>query len=101
LSGGPGPLVVAEGVETSLAVLQGLSDAKPRVWAALSTSGMAALILPPDPGEVVLAPDGDDAGRDAAKKLTQRAIRAGWRVRVMKIQDGRDWNDHIASEAAA
>ncbi|TFG86302.1 MAG: hypothetical protein E4H18_04515, partial [Hyphomicrobiales bacterium] len=99
LSGGPGPLLAAEGVETALALLTGLQDRQPRIWASLSTSGMAALILPPDPGELVLAPDGDQPGRDAAKKLAQRAIRAGWRVRVMAIQDGRDWND-AAQEVA-
>jgi hypothetical protein len=100
LSGGAGTLVVAEGIETALSLLSGLQDRQPSVWAALSTSGMAGLMLPPDPGEMVLAPDGDAPGRDAAKKLTQRAIRAGWRVRVMEIQDGRDWND-LTSEAAA
>ena len=100
LSGGPGPLVVAEGIETSLAVLQGLSDANLRIWAALSTSGMAGLILPPDPGELVLAPDGDAPGRTAANKLADRATSAGWRVRVMDCPDGHDWNN-ISSEAAA
>ena len=100
LSGGPGPLVVTEGLETGLSVLSGLQDASPRVWAALSTSGMAGLALPRDPGELVLAPDGDDPGRKAANKLADRASAAGWRVRVMKCPDGADWND-IASEVAA
>ncbi len=100
LSGGPGPLVVAEGVETGLSLLLGLQDASPRVWAALSTSGMAKLILPPDPGELVLAPDGDAAGRKAALMLADRATTAGWWVRIMDCPDGADWND-IASEVAA
>lgn len=100
LSGGPGPLVVCEGIETAMSVLSGISDASPRVWAALSTSGMAGLILPPDPGELTLAPDGDDAGRKAANKLANRAGAAGWHVRVMKCPDGADWND-ISSEVAA
>ena len=100
LSGRPGPLVVAEGLETGLSLLSGLSDANPRVWAALSTSGMTGLILPRDPGELVLAPDGDEPGRRAARKLAGRAGTAGWRVRVMKCPDGADWND-IASEVAA
>jgi hypothetical protein len=71
-----------------------------RTWSALSTSGVAGLILPPDPGELVLAPDGDASGREAANKLADRASAAGWRVRVMKCPDGADWND-IASEVAA
>ncbi len=100
LSGGPGALLVAEGIETALSLLSALPDASPRVWAALSTSGMAGLILPPDPGELVIAPDGEDAGRKAADKLADRACAAGWRVRIMKCPDGADWND-ISSEAAA
>jgi hypothetical protein len=100
LSGGPGPLVVAEGIETGLSLLSGLQDASPRVWAALSTSGMAGLVLPPDPGELVLAPDGDAPGREAANKLAARASSAGWRVRIMCCPDGSDWND-VESEVAA
>ena len=100
LSGGPGPLLVAEGIETALSLLSALPDDHPRVWAALSTSGMAGLILPPDPGELVIAPDGDDAGRKAANKLADRASAAGWLVRIMKCPDGADWND-ISSEVAA
>jgi len=100
LSGGPGALLVAEGIETALSLLSALPDASPRVWAALSTSGMAGLILPPDPGELVIAPDGDDEGRKAADELADRACAAGWRVRIMKCPDGADWND-IASEVAA
>jgi len=102
LSGGTGPLVIAEGIETALSLLSGLQDRAPRVWAALSTSGMAGLILPPDPGEMVIAPDGDQPGRDAARKLAIRARAAGWRVRTMPPPAaGQDWNDHITSGAAA
>ncbi len=100
LSGGPGPLVVAEGIETGLSLLSGLQDASPRVWAALSTSGMVGLVLPRNPGELVLAPDGDAPGREAANKLADRAAIAGWQVRVMDCPDGSDWND-VESEVAA
>jgi len=100
LSGGPGPLLVAEGIETALSLLSGLPDARPRVWAALSTSGVAGLILPRQPGELVLAPDGDAPGREVATKLAHRASAAGWRVRVMDCPLGRDWND-VSSEVVA
>ena len=93
LSGGAGAFVVCEGIETALSLLSGLSDASPRVWAALSTSGMAGLVLPRDPGELVIAPDGDAPGREAANKLADRATTAGWLVRIMKCPDGSDWND--------
>ena len=73
-------------------------DSAAPAW--VSTSGMTGLILPPDPGELVLAPDGDAPGREAADKLADRANVAGWRVRIMKCPEGADWND-IESEVAA
>ena len=100
LSGGPGALLVAEGVETGLSLLSGITDAHPRTWSALSTSGVAGLILPREPGELVLAPDGDAPGRKAARKLADRACAAGWHVRVMDCPDGRDWNDEWIEELA-
>ncbi len=72
----------------------------PRVWAALSSSGMSGLILPPDPGELVIAPDGDAPGREAANKFADRASTAGWHVRVMDCPAGHDWND-LGQEVAA
>ncbi len=87
--------------DTGLSLLSGLQDASPRVWAALSTSGMAGLVLPRGPGELVLAPDGDAPGREAANKLADRAISAGWRVRVMDCPTGFDWNDAWIEETAA
>ncbi len=95
-----GRLLVAEGIETALSLLSGLPDAGLRIWAALSTSGMARLALPPDPGELVIAPDGDTPGMNAATKLADRACAAGWRVSIMDIPDGADWND-IAQKVAA
>ncbi len=100
LSEGDGPLVVTEGIETGLSVLSALSDISPRVWAALGTSGMAGLVLPRQPGELIIAPDGDAPGREAAKKLADRATIAGWQVRIMHCPDGSDWND-LAREVAA
>ena len=100
LSGGPGPLVVAEGIETALSLLSGLPDSRPRTWAALSTSGVAGLILPHQPGELVLAPDGDATGREAANNLADRASAARWHVRIMQCPDGADWND-VSSGATA
>ncbi len=98
LSDGPGALLVAEGIETGLALLTGLPDSRPRTWASLSTSGVAGLILPRQPGELVLAPDGDAPGREAARKLAGRAYAAGWKVRSMSIPDGRDWADMLIEE---
>lgn len=101
LSDGPGALVVTEGVETGLSLVDALRAHRPRVWAALSTSGVGSLLLPPTPGELVIAPDGDEAGHKAAAKLACRARQKGWRVRLMvPPAPGRDWND-VAREVPA
>ncbi|MEM8624433.1 MAG: toprim domain-containing protein [Pseudomonadota bacterium] len=98
LSVGSGPLVVTEGIENGLSLVDELSGT--RVWAALSASGLAALILPLEPAELVIAPDGDPAGLKAAADLARRATALGWRVRIMQPPgEKKDWND-VAQEAA-
>ena len=94
LSGGAGPVVVAEGIETALSLADGLAALSPRVWAGLSASGVAGLVLPYTPGDLAIAPDGDKAGRMAAEALARRAHAAGWRVRILPPPGaGLDWND--------
>lgn len=100
-SAGDGPLIVAEGIETALSLLDAFSTERPRVWAALSASGMASMQLPPERAELVIAPDGDPAGRGGAEKLADRAYAAGWSVRIMEPPGaGIDWNDIAMREAA-
>lgn len=99
LSAAPGPLVVAEGIETALSLASGLLDAPGPIWAALSTSGMMALNLPADPGRIIIAPDGELAGRNAAVRLAERAYYAGWSVSILPIPDGADWNDILTGRA--
>lgn len=92
---GDGALVVCEGIETGLSLRDdlGAGDDTPRIWAALSTSGIKGLILPSRVGTLVIAPDGDAPGRGAAEDLARRARDIGWRVSIMDAPDGRDWND--------
>jgi hypothetical protein len=101
LTEGPGPLVVAEGIETALSLLCGLLDGPATVWAALSTSGMRGLRLPPEPGRLTIAPDGDTAGREAANALAARAHALGWRVGILAPEDGADFNDTLLGKAMA
>ena len=101
LSEAPGPLVVAEGIETALSLLSGLLRGPATVWAALSTSGMKALRLPPKPGRLTIASDGDTPGREAAHALAERAAALGWRVSLLPAPDNRDWNDILQGRAAA
>jgi DNA primase len=61
---------------------------------------MAGFDLPRQPGELITALDGDAPGREAAKKLADRATIAGWQVRIIRCPDGSDWND-LAPEVAA
>lgn len=96
-----GPLVVGEGIETALSLASGLLQAPAAVWAALSTSGVRGLRLPPEPGRLTIAPDGDAPGRAAAHALATRAAALGWRVSLLPAPDDRDWNDILQQKGAA
>ncbi len=83
-------LGVGEGLENCLSVLQ---ETDLPVWAELSTSGVKALILPPCVKEVVLLPDGDEAGEGAAKEAARRFISEGRAVKIARPPQGMDFND--------
>lgn len=93
LSEALGPLVVCEGIETGLSLLSGLLGEHAEVWAALSTSGLRALSLPPQPRRLIIAADGDTPGIEAASALGERAYCLGWDVYLMPAPEGQDWND--------
>lgn len=98
-----GPLVVAEGIETALAVGMGAAGRLPAtaaLWAALSAGNLAGLTLPPHPGRLVVAGDGDPAGRRAADALAARAAAAGWEVALATAPEGCDWNDVLVERTA-
>lgn len=97
LSEAQGPLVVCEGGETGLSLASGLLPGPATIWAALSTSGLSSLNLPPKPGKLIIATDGDQAGHDAGRKLAERAKARGWEVRLLPAPEGRDWNDILAA----
>ena len=104
-------LAIGEGIETTLSVVVacGLS-----AWAALSTSGMKNLILPPDAHMVLIAADNDPlgGGQRASRDAGQRFIAEGRRVRIATppqtdtdfnnmLQDDGTPNTAGASDAAA
>ena len=94
--GAPPALVVAEGIETALSVGLGAAgriDLGAGLWAALSAPGLAGLVLPPAPGRLVVAADGDPPGWEAAEALAERARAAGWDATIAAAPEGRDWND--------
>ena len=83
-------LAVGEGIENCLSVLQ---ETNIPVWAALSTSGVKALILPPCVREVILCPDADEPGEDAAQDAARRFLAEGRKVRIARPLQGMDFND--------
>ncbi len=101
LSDAPGPLVVCEGIETGLSLLSGLLSGPATVWATLSTSGMKALHLPPDPHKLVIATDGDEPGKVAGNVLARDAHALGWQVSMMPAPEGKDWNDVLVGNGGA
>jgi len=94
LSQGHEALVVCEGIETGLSLCSGLLNGSMEVWAALSTSGIRGLVLPDlKSRNIIVAADGDTAGRSAALELSERATRLGWNVSNLDAPDGQDFND--------
>ena len=96
-----GPLVVAEGIETAMSLASGILKAPATIWAALSATGMRGLRLPPRPGRLTIATDGDLAGRTNGRELARRAYREGWEVYLLDAPDGQDWNDVLNAQVAA
>jgi putative DNA primase/helicase len=88
----PGPLLIGEGIETCLSVMQATGHA---TWAALSAPGVRALDLPPDAQDIILIPDRDDtgAGMEAARHAAHRWVRQGRHVRIAEAPAGLDFND--------
>jgi hypothetical protein len=91
-----GFLMVGEGIETCLAVMQATSHA---AWAALSTSGLRNLDLPEDARDVIVLADGDDPGEAAAQDCAWRWKREGRRVRIARAPQGMDFNDLLVRPA--
>jgi putative DNA primase/helicase len=89
-------LMAGEGIETALAAMQ--ATAQP-AWAALSTSGLVALRLPPMVRTVIICADNDanGAGERAARTAAQRWLGEGRRVRIaMPPEPGTDFADVLA-----
>ena len=89
-------LLIGEGVETCLAAMQ--ATGMP-AWAALSTSGMVALVLPASVRTVIILADHDrsGAGERAARAAAQRWLAEGRRVRLaLPPEPGTDFADVLA-----
>lgn len=93
LSGGVGPLVLCEGIETGLSLVEGLQGQGLCVWACLGTAGLKSVILPDIARELIIAADGDEPGLASARELAARAMALNWSVRQMAAPRNLDWND--------
>ncbi len=83
-------LVVSEGIETGLSVQQ--ATGLP-VWATLSTSGLRAIILPPEVKTAIIAADADEPGEKAAQKAAKRFLTEGRTVKIARPPKGMDFNE--------
>ena len=70
-------------------------------WAALSTSGLRALALPPEVRQVMILADGDDAGDAAAVAAAERWLNEGRSVRIARPPRGLDFADVVAGRSGA
>ena len=94
--GTPGDvLMVGEGLETCLAVMQATGCP---AWAALSTSGLRALDLPDSIRDVIVLADGDDPGEAAARDAALAWRQDGRRVRIANPGNGLDFNDLLLGQ---
>jgi hypothetical protein len=94
-------LMVGEGIETSATAMQAAGIP---AWAALSTSGLISLVLPPIVQQVIILADHDasGAGERAAHKAAQRWLAANRTVRIaMPPQPDTDFNDILNGKIAA
>jgi hypothetical protein len=85
-------LMIGDGIETCLAAM--LASGHP-AWAALSTSGLRALDLPKEVGDVIVLADADDPGEAAARDCALRWKCEGRRVRIARPPRGLDFNDML------
>jgi hypothetical protein len=81
---------LTEGVEDALAVVQMMQEP---AWAVLGTSNFKTVELPENIRQVILAPDGDDAGQGVIQETATRLAGQGREVRAAKLPAGKDWCD--------
>lgn len=101
------PLVLAEGIETGLAIHEATDWP---VWACISAAGLESVQLPAECQDIIIGADLDasEAGQQAAEKCAARLRNEGRNVRIVlpsgPIPEGKkgvDWLDILAEQGAA
>lgn len=86
-------LVLCEGIETGLAILQATGL---HVWAALGTSNLGQVELPASVREVIIAADNDDPGMKAARAAAESYRARGYQVQILSPRnEGWDFNQVV------
>lgn len=89
-------LIVSEGIETALSILQVRPEAT--VWAALSAGGIKSLLLPnlPFAKTIIIAADHDSVGIKAAVHAAALWVSEGRIVKIaLPTKKGEDFNDML------
>ena len=87
-------LVLGEGIETALSLAMALPNVP--AAAALSAGSMAAFVLPPDLGHLIVAADNDPEGISAAERLAARAHAIDLRTTIVLPRHD-DFNADLAA----
>jgi hypothetical protein len=82
-------LGLAEGVETALSMAHGYTP----VWATMDSGNLENFPVLGGIESLVLAEDGDKAGREACRACAERWMAAGVEVHIVRSPDGEDLND--------
>jgi len=90
-------LIIAEGIETALSVMQASGIG---AWSAISAVGLRTIELPPEVKHVIIAADGDDAGERAAQYAAWRLRKQGRIVEIAQAPRGKDFNDLLMEGAS-
>jgi putative DNA primase/helicase len=94
-------LVLSEGIETGLSVMQATGLA---VWAALGAGNLAHVLIPDIVHEVIVAADHDQngVGQRAAYRAAYRFIAQGRKVYIaIPSHPGNDFNDMLIRDGGA
>ena len=86
-------VAIAEGIENALSAMQAMPGLV--AWAALSTTGMKAVVLPPHIRKVLILADADPPGEEAAQALADRLVAEDRTVSIAHPPEGTDFNDTL------
>ena len=95
-------LLVGEGIETVLSLVTVLSDddhSNTLAAAALSAGSLGAFVPPGNVTRLIVAPDRDEEGEIASRRLQQRCTRLGVATSVL-LPAGNDFNEDLVSFGA-